>query len=95
MNGGGDRGGVRRSGSRVGCQDQPVDRTENTSYAASHHRVDVSRVAVDGDRVVHGRPGAGRRGVGSQWSGPLAAVVDESGVGKASRSRRWGQVSRS
>jgi hypothetical protein len=51
--------------------------------------VDVPGVTVDGDRVVHERPGAGRRGVRSQWSGPLAALVDEGRVGKASRC--WGE----
>jgi hypothetical protein len=86
-NGGGDRGGVRRS---VSGQDQSVDRAENADCAVSHHRV-----AVDGDRVVHMRFGAGRRGVGSRGSGLLAAVVDEGGVGEASHARRRGRVSRS
>jgi hypothetical protein len=44
--------------------------------------------AVDGDRVVHGRLGAGRRVVGSRGSGTLAAVVDEGGVGEMSRARQ-------
>jgi hypothetical protein len=48
-NGGGDRGSIQRSGSRVGRQDQPVDRAENADCVASHHRVDVPGVAVDGD----------------------------------------------
>jgi hypothetical protein len=55
-NGGGDRGGVWRS---VSCQDQPVDGAKNVGCVASHHRVDVPEVTVDGDRVVHGRLGAG------------------------------------
>jgi hypothetical protein len=57
--------------------------------------VDVPGVAVNGDRVVHGRLGAGQRGVGSRGRAPLAAVVDEGGVVKASHARRRGRVSRS
>jgi hypothetical protein len=52
-NGGGDWGGVRWSGSRISCQDQLVNRSKNAGGAPGHHRVDVPRVAVDGDRVVH------------------------------------------
>jgi hypothetical protein len=94
-NGGGDRGGVRRSGSRVSRQDQSVDGAENTDCVTGHHRVDVPGGAVDGDRVVHGRLGAGRRYVRSQGSGPLALVVDGGGVGEANHACRRGRVSRS
>jgi hypothetical protein len=45
-NGGGDRGGVRWSGSRISCQDQPVDRSKNAGGAPGHHRVDVPGFAV-------------------------------------------------
>jgi hypothetical protein len=58
-NGGGGLGGVRRSGSCVNRQDHPVGGTENTSCATSHHQVDVLRVTVYGDRVVHERLDAG------------------------------------
>jgi hypothetical protein len=57
--------------------------------------MDVHGVTVDGDRVVHGRLDAGRRGVGSRRRVPLMVVVDEAGVGEASHARRRGQVSRS
>jgi hypothetical protein len=60
-NGGGDRGIIQRSGSRVGRHDQPVDRAKNVGCVARHHRVDVPGVAVDGNRGVHERLGAGRR----------------------------------
>jgi hypothetical protein len=89
---GGDRGGIRRSGSRVSRQDQPVNGVENAGCATSRHRVDVPGVTVDGNRVVHRRLDAGQRGVGS---GPLAAVVDEGGVGEASHAHQWGQLSKS
>jgi hypothetical protein len=85
---GGDRGGARRGGNRVSRQDQPVNGAESVGCAASHHRVDVSRVAVDSDRVVYRRLGAGRRGIGSRGRGPIVAMVDEGGVGEASRARR-------
>jgi hypothetical protein len=52
-NGGGNRGGIGRSGSHVCRQDQPVNRVGNVDYATSHHRVYVPGVAVDGDRVGH------------------------------------------
>jgi hypothetical protein len=52
--------------------------------------VDVPGVTVDGDWVVHGRLGAGRRVDGSQGSGLLVVVVDEGGVDEASRARRQG-----
>jgi hypothetical protein len=42
----------------------------------------VLEVAVDGNWVVHGRLGVGRRVVRSRERGQLAAVVDEGGVGK-------------
>jgi hypothetical protein len=37
----------------------------------------VLEVACDDHHVVHGSLGAGRRVVGSRWSGPLTTVVDE------------------
>jgi hypothetical protein len=49
MEGGGDRRGVRWSGSRISCQDQPVDRSKNVGDVLGHHRVDVPEVAVDGN----------------------------------------------
>jgi hypothetical protein len=54
--------------------------------------VNVLGVTVDGDRVVHGRLGAHRRGVRSRGSGPLAVMVDKGGVSVASRTRRQGQI---
>jgi hypothetical protein len=89
---GGDQGGAQRVGSRVSRQDQLVNAAENVGCAASHHRVDVPGVAVDGDRVVHKRLDTGQRGVGSRGRGSLAAVVDEAGVGKTSCARRRGRV---
>jgi hypothetical protein len=41
--------------------------------------VDVPGVAVDGNRMVHGRLGGGKRVVRSGGRGHLAAVVDEDG----------------
>jgi hypothetical protein len=86
-NGGEDRGGVRRSGSRVSRQDQTVGEAENASCAASQYRVDVPGVTVDGDWMVHERLGADRQGIGRRGSGPLAEVVDEGGVNEASHAR--------
>jgi hypothetical protein len=94
-NGGGDRGGVRWSGSRISCQDQPVDRSKNTGGAPGHHRVDVPGVAVDGDRVVHRWLEAVCRDVGGRGRGRLAAVIDDGGVGEPHRARRRARVSRS
>jgi hypothetical protein len=54
--------------------------------------VDVAGVAVDGDRVVYGRLGVDRRNVESGGCGQLAAVIDDGGVGKAGRARRWARV---
>jgi hypothetical protein len=51
-NRGGDQGGVRRSGSRISCQDQPVDRSKNAGGAPCHHRVDVPSFTVDGNWVI-------------------------------------------
>jgi hypothetical protein len=45
-NEGGDRGGIRRSGSCVSRQDQSVDGAENAGCVAIHHWVDMPRVAV-------------------------------------------------
>jgi hypothetical protein len=87
-NGGGDRGDVRRSGSRISRQNQPIDRAENVGCAMSHHQVDVPGVAMDGDRVVHRRLGGGQQGIGSQGHGPIAAVVDDGGVAEAICARR-------
>jgi hypothetical protein len=74
VNEGGDQGSIRRGGSCVSRQDQPIDGARNAGCAASHHRVDMPEVAVDGDRVVAGhremrkRPAHddGRRGRGRQ-----------------------------
>jgi hypothetical protein len=82
-NGGGDRGGVRWSGSHIGCQDQPVDGSKNTCGSLGHHRVDVPRVAVDDDRVVHQWLGAVYRDVGGRGRGRLTAVKDDGGVSEA------------
>jgi hypothetical protein len=85
-NRGGDRVGVWRSGSRVSHQDQPILGAEDVGCAANHHRVYVPGVAMDGDRVVHGRLGAGRQVVRSRGSCLLVAVADEGGkVGRAAR----------
>jgi hypothetical protein len=89
---GGDRGGARRGGSRVSRQDQPNDGAKNVGCVASHHQVDVPGVATDVDRVVHRKLGAGRWGIERQGCGPLAAVVDEGGVGEANHARRRGWV---
>jgi hypothetical protein len=43
----------------VDRQYQPVDRAKNAGGATSHHGVDVAGVAVEADRVVHRRLGAG------------------------------------
>jgi hypothetical protein len=50
--------------------------------------VDVSGVAVDGDRVVYGRLRADRRNVVSGGCGRLAAVIYDGEVGEAGRARR-------
>jgi hypothetical protein len=92
-NRGGDRGGVRRSGGRISDQNQAVDGAENVGGTPSHHRVDVPRVAVDGDRVVHKRLGASRRAVGGRRRGRLAAMIGDGGFGKASHARRRTRVS--
>jgi hypothetical protein len=89
---GGHRGSVGWSVGRISCQDQPVDGAKNASGAPSHHRVDVSGVAVDGDRVVDGRFGADRRNVESGGGGRLAAVIDDGWVSEAGRARRWARV---
>jgi hypothetical protein len=73
--GGGDQGGVRRSGGRISDQNQPLDGAKNAGSAPSHHRLDMPGVAVDG------------RGCGR-----LATVIDDDGVNKASRARRWARV---
>jgi hypothetical protein len=88
--GGGDRGGIRRSGSHVSRKDQPVNRGGNVGCAMSHHRVYVPGDTVDGDRVGHE---GSVRGVGSRQRGPFAMMVDESGVSEACHSRRWDRVS--
>jgi hypothetical protein len=93
-NGGGDRGGVQWSGSRISCQDQPVDRSKNISGAPSHHWVDVPGVAVDGDRVVHWWLGAVCRDIGGRGRDRLAVVIDDGGVREAHWARRRARVSR-
>jgi hypothetical protein len=94
VNGGGDRGGVRWSGSRISCQDQPIDRSKNTSGALGHIRVDVPGVAVDGDRVVYRWLGVVCWTIGGHERGRLTAVVDDGEVGEAHRARRRARVSR-
>jgi hypothetical protein len=91
-NGKGHRGSVEWSVGRISYQDQPVDGAKNASGAPSHHRVDVSGVAVDGDWVVYGRLGADRRNVESGRFGRLTAVIDDGGVGEAGRARRRARV---
>jgi hypothetical protein len=54
------------------------------------HRMDVPRVTVDGDRVVHRRLDAGRQGVGSRGHGLLSTVIDDDRVNEASHSRQRG-----
>jgi hypothetical protein len=87
-NGGGHRGSVGWSAGRISCQDQSVDGAKNASGAPSQHRVDMSGVAVDGDRVVYGRLGADRRSVESGGCGRLTAVIDDGGVDEAGRAHR-------
>jgi hypothetical protein len=41
------------SSGRISSQDQPVDWPNDTGGVASHHRVDVPGVTVNGDRVIH------------------------------------------
>jgi hypothetical protein len=82
-NGGGDRGGIWRSGSCVSRQDQPVDGAENVGCAMSHHRLDVPGVTVEGTREAQCRP-IGRQ----EPRGQLTTVVDEEEVGEASCARR-------
>jgi hypothetical protein len=94
MNRGGDRGGIRWSGSHIICQDQLVDSSKNASGVPGHHRVDVPGVTVDGDRVVHWWLGVVCRDVGGRRRGRLTAVIDDGGVGEAHRARRWAQVDR-
>jgi hypothetical protein len=48
----------------------------------SDHRVDVSEVAVDGERVVHGRLKAGSQDVDGRERGRLMAMVDDDGSAK-------------
>jgi hypothetical protein len=69
-----------------------VSAAKNASGAPSHHRVDVSGVAVDGDRVVYGRLGTDRRNVECGGCGWLAVVIDDDGVGKAGHAHRWARV---
>jgi hypothetical protein len=83
-----DRGGIRRSGCHVSRQDQSVNGAENAACATSHRRVDVPWVKVDGDRVVHGRLGAGRWGIKSRGRVPFATAVDKGRVGEVSRVHR-------
>jgi hypothetical protein len=61
-NGGGDRRGARWSSGRISDHNQLIAGPKDTSGALSHHQVDVPRVAVNGDRVVHRWLRAGRRG---------------------------------
>jgi hypothetical protein len=70
----------------------PVDGAKNASGAPSHHRVDVSGVAVDGDQVVYGWLRADRQNVESGGCGRLTAVIDDSGVGEAGHARRQARV---
>jgi hypothetical protein len=84
-NGGGDRGGVRWSSGHVSGQDQPVYWPKNIGGAASHHGVNVSGVAVNGDRVVHRRLGGHRHG----WP---AAMINDDGVGESGHARRGAGV---
>jgi hypothetical protein len=84
-NGGGDRGGVRWSSGRISGQDQPVDRPKDTGGAASHHRVNVPGVAVNGDRVVHRR-------LRRRRCGRPVAMINDGGVGESGRARRGARV---
>jgi hypothetical protein len=68
-NGGGDRGGVRWSGGRISCQDQPVDRLKDAGGAPGHHRVDVPGVTVDATRWYTG--GLGQ----AAWASEAAGVA--------------------
>jgi hypothetical protein len=90
--GGGDRTCVQRSGGRISGQNQPVDGAKNAGCASSHHRLDMLGVAVDGDRVIHMQLRADYRDNGGHGCGRLATVIDDDGVNKASRARRWARV---
>jgi hypothetical protein len=79
-NRGGDRGGVRWSSGRISGQDQAVDGPKNTGGATSHHWVNVSGVAVNGDRVVRRRLRGHRRG-------RPAVIINDGGVGESRRAR--------
>jgi hypothetical protein len=80
-NGGGDQGGVRWSSGRISGQDQPVDWPKNTGGTTSHHRLNVSGVAVNGDRVVHRRLRGRRRG-------QATTMINDGGVGESGLARR-------
>jgi hypothetical protein len=87
---GGDRGGVRRSGSRVSRQDQPGGERRRRAESPLGGR---ARVVVDGDRVVHRQLRAGNRNVGSRGHGLLVSVIDDGKVGEATHVFRRAQVS--
>jgi hypothetical protein len=89
-NGGGDRGGVRRSGSRVSRQDQSGGERQRRAESPLGGR---ARVVVDGDRVVHRWLRAGNRNVGSRGHGLLVSVIDDGRVDEATRVFRRAQVS--
>jgi hypothetical protein len=93
-NRGGNRGGIWWSGSRISCQDQPVDRSKNAGDTPGHHRVDVPGVTMDVDRVIHRWLRVVCRDVGGRGRGRLATVIYDGGVSEAHRARRRAQVSR-
>jgi hypothetical protein len=80
-NGGRDWGGVRWSSGRVSDQDQPIDGPKKTGGVMSHHGVNVSRFALNGDRVVHRRLGGRRHG----WP---AVMINNDGVGEFGHAHR-------
>jgi hypothetical protein len=105
-NGGGDQGGVRWSSGRVSGQDQPVDWLKDVGGATSHHRMNVPRITVNDNRVVHrrfrarlqdsGNQGAcrGARVRGRRGRGAPATVIYEGGVNEASPARGRGRSRR-
>lgn len=82
-NGGGNRGGVRRS---LDHEYQTVDGTENVGGATSRHQVDVAGITVDGDWVVHqGLVQERAGGLVGRGSGSLTTMLDEGGSMKRAR----------
>jgi hypothetical protein len=76
QDGSGESAGEDKRGRR---ENQAGNGSENTSGPPGNHRVDVPRVPVESNWMVHRRLLAR----GSQGSGPATALVDVDGVRKA------------